>query len=61
MDHKIINLLDNLNSHSSKFKTKNWVEVDDDLIGRYRANRQIRLKTTMLKSGLCDYSMHTYL
>ena len=48
-----------LNSESgkpSKFKTKNWVEVNDDIRGAYSRNKQIRFKTAMLKSSLCDYS-----
>ena len=27
---KIINLLDNAPNHPSKFRTKNWVEINDD-------------------------------
>ena len=27
---KIINLLDNTNNQPSKFKTKNWVDLNDD-------------------------------
>ena len=40
----------------SKFRTKNWVEINDESRGRYSVNSQIRFKTTMLKSSLCDYS-----
>ena len=29
---KIINLLDNTPNQSSKFKTKNWVEINDGFI-----------------------------
>ena len=54
---KIANLIDRKSSsESSKFKTKNWVEVNDESRGTYNVNSQIKFKTTMLKSSLCDYS-----
>ena len=42
---KIINLLDNTTYQLSKFKTRNWIEI----------NRDIRFKTTMLNFSFCDY------
>ena len=33
-----------------------WVEINDDSGGTYNANEQVKVKTTMLKSSLCDYS-----
>ena len=53
---KITNLLDDSSNKSSKFRTKNWVEISDESRGKYHYEKQIRLKTTMLKSSLCDYS-----
>ena len=54
---KIVNLLDDASSNQpSKFKTKNWVDANDESIGTYNVNSQIKFKTTMLKSSLCDYS-----
>ena len=53
---KITNLLDNLSNQPSKFKTRIWVEINDDIRGAYSPNKQIRFKTTMLRSSLCDYS-----
>ena len=53
---KIINLLDNTPNQPSKFRTKNWVEINDDARGTYNTNSQIKFKTSMLKSSLCDYS-----
>ena len=54
---KIVNLLnDASSSQPSKFKTKNWVEVNDESRGTYNVNSQIKFKTTMSKSSLCDYS-----
>ena len=53
---KIINLLDNTSNEPSKFRTRNWVEINDESRGVYNVNSQIKFKTTMLKSSLCDYS-----
>ena len=52
----IINFLENMPNQSSKFKTKNWVEVNDDVRGTYNINSQIKFKTSILKSNLCYYS-----
>ena len=35
---------------------KHWVEINDESRGAYNPNGQIKFKTTMLKSSLCDYS-----
>ena len=35
---------------------KNWVEINNRSRGIYNVNSQIKFKTTMLKSSLCDYS-----
>ena len=53
---KIANLIDDASSQSSKFRTENWVEINDKSRGTYKVNSQIKFKTTMLKSSLCDYS-----
>ena len=53
---QIINLLDNTPNHLSKFRTKNWIEINNQSRGTYNTNSKIRFKTTMLKSSLCDYS-----
>ena len=54
---KIANLIDDdTRNQSSKFRTRNWVEINDESRGVYNVNSQIKFKTTMLKSSLCDYS-----
>ena len=53
---KIANLIDDASNQPSKFRTKIWVEINDESRGTYNVNSQIKLKTTMLKSSLCDYS-----
>ena len=53
--HKITNLLDNASNQPSKFRTKNWLEINDDFGGTYNPNKQIKY-TKILKPSLCDYS-----
>ena len=53
---KIANLIDDTSNQPSKFRTKNWVEINDASRGACNVNSQIKFKTTMLKSSLCDYS-----
>ena len=53
---KIENLLNDGSNKPSKFRTKNWVEINDDVRGVYSPNKQIRFKTSMLRSSLCNYS-----
>ena len=40
----------------SKFVRKKWVEVNDLSSSQYSMNKNIRFKTSMLRSDLCDYS-----
>ena len=51
---KIINLLDDTMNQPSKFRTRNWVEINDESKERYD-NSNIRFKTSMIRSNLCDY------
>ena len=53
---KIENLIDDTPNQPSKFRTRNLVEINDESRGTYNVNSQIKFKTTMLKSSLCDYS-----
>ena len=52
---KIINFLDNAPDQLSKFRTKNWIEINDQSRRVYNTGSDIRFTTTMLKSSLCDY------
>ena len=47
-------MLDNIPNQPTKFRTKDWVEINDDSRGMYNTNGQIKFKTLML--SLCDYS-----
>ena len=44
---KIANLLNNESEQPSKFRTRNWVEINDESRGTYTGN-DIRFKTTVL-------------
>ena len=55
---KITNLLDT-RSDVPRFITKKWIEVHDqsgNAEDRYKPSKQIRFKTSMLRSDLCDFS-----
>ena len=53
---KIANLIDdNTLNQPSKFRTRNWIEINDESRGVYNVNSQIKFKTAMLKSSLCDF------
>ena len=49
-------MLDNTLKQSTKFRKKNWVELNDESRGTYHVISQIKFKTSMLRSSLCDYS-----
>ena len=52
---KIINLLDNTTNQPSKFRTRNCVEINDESWGKYDSS-SIKLKTSIIRSDLCDHS-----
>ena len=52
---KIIDLLDHTKAQQLKFRTINWVEINDESKATYD-NSNIRLKTSMIRSSLCDDS-----
>ena len=55
MEHyKMSNLLKD--STVSKFVTKKWVKINESSSGQYSINKNIRFRTSMLRSYLCDYS-----
>ena len=55
-NQKIAYLLDNASNQPFTFRTKNWVETNDDSRGGYTTRSDIKFKTTMLKPSLCDYA-----
>ena len=53
---KIVNLLGNTPNPLPKFRTKNCIKISDQSRGVCNTNSDIKFKTTILKSRLCDYS-----
>ena len=55
---KIVNLFDTTSDDKDlpRFVTKKWIEVSDQSENNYNANKEIRIKTPMLRSDLCDFS-----
>ena len=51
-----MNLLDDTTNEPSKFRTRNWVEINDESEGTYNDNSSIKFKTSIIRSSLCDYS-----
>ena len=55
---KIANFLDATSDDKDLpiFVTKKWIEVYDQSEKNYSSNKEIRIKTSMLRSDLCDFS-----
>ena len=50
---KTIYLLGYKPNQTTKIRTKNWIEINDDSRGTYNTDNQIKFKTSMLRSTLC--------
>ena len=55
---KIANFLDTISDDKDlpRFVTKKWIEVYDQSEKNYNPNKEIRIKASMLRSDLCDFS-----
>ena len=53
---KIINLLDSDDKDLPRYVTKTWIEVYDQSEKNYSVNKEIRIKTPMVGTDLCDFS-----
>ena len=49
-------MFDNTQSKPSKFRTRGWVETNDELRGTYKDSNQIKFETLIIRSNLCDCS-----
>ena len=45
-----------INLQSSKLRTRNWIETEDESWGTYNASNEIIVKTSVIRSNLYDYS-----
>ena len=50
-------MLDNTSNQLSKFRTKNWVEINSDARVTRNTNSQTEFKTNMLNSSLCIHTL----
>ena len=48
-------MLNDKSNQESKFRTRIWVEVNDESRGTH-ANTDIKFKNTVVRSNLCDYA-----
>ena len=58
---EIINLLGNTPNQPTKFRTKNWIEINDDSRKKCNTNSQIKFKNSILKLIYAIIVIHTYL
>ena len=49
-------MLNNTQNESSKFRIRNWVEINDESQGTYNKRNQIKFKTSIIRSTIYDYS-----
>ena len=49
-----MDLLDDTTNPS--FRIRNWVEINDESRGTYNVSNQIKFKTSVRRSNLCNYS-----
>ena len=49
-------MLHNKPNQPTKFRRQNWVEINYGSHGVYNIGSQIKFKTSMIRSSLCDYS-----
>ena len=54
----MVNFLDTTSDDKDlpRFVTKKWIDVHDQSEKNYSVNKEIRIKSSMLRSDLCDYS-----
>ena len=55
---KIVNFLDTTSDDKDlpRFVAKKWIEVHDQSEENYDVNKENRIKKSMLRSDLCDFS-----
>ena len=54
---KVVNFIDTTSDNKDlpTFVTKKWIEVYDQSEGNYNVNKEIRIKTSILRSDLCVF------
>ena len=46
-------MLNDESNKPSKFRARNWIEINDEARGTYSPNKQIEFKIAILRSSLC--------
>ena len=54
--NKINNLLGDPTDKVPRFVTKKWIEIHPQSTKDFKTSKEIKFKTSMLRSDLCDYS-----
>ena len=53
--NKINNLLGEPIDKVPRFVTKKWIEINPQSTKDFKTSKEIKFKTSMLRSDLCDY------
>ena len=56
---EMVNFLDKKLNQPSKFRTENWVEINDNVRGTYNLNSQVKLKTVKVKFMWLEWCIYT--
>ena len=56
---EIVNFLDKKLNQPSKFRTENWVEINDNVRGTYNLNSQVKFKTVKVKFMWLEWCIYT--
>ena len=54
--NKINNLLGDQTDKVPRFVTKKWIEINPQSTKEFKTSKEIKIKTSMLRSDLCNYS-----
>ena len=57
---KVINLLDDILNQSSKFRTRNLIEINDASWETCNVSNQVKIKISMIRSIYVIIVMHKY-
>ena len=49
-------MLNSTQNKQSKFRTRNWFEINEELRGTYKDSNWIKFKTSTIRWNLCDCS-----
>ena len=47
--------MDDKTNEPCKYRTVNWAKINDESRGTHNVGNQIKFKTSMVRSNLCDY------